>query len=241
MSREKVSKNRVFCRVDYKVKITGESPLLINDNSVTKKGLVDWRNQHKKELEEHLMKNNLVFDDRVPPFAWYYCFYMPTADCDEVVVPYYVLEAALRSASKILYRKRIVPFDTFKKFYFTMPYYPVLVNGTTLKLNKLYNPNLSYEDQKKLASGFGIELFEANLSFRGGIGVRVRPRIKNWEINFGVSARLNLENDSTNIDDLMVKLFEVAGSQCGICDWRPSSPRKKGVHGVFSAKLTRTV
>jgi hypothetical protein len=117
-----------------------------------------------------------------------------------------------------------------------------LINGSPVKLSKLLNTNLNYEDQKKLAAGYGIELFEANVAHKNSYGIRIRPRIANWSINFGISARLNLQDDDPQqVNEIMTKLFEVAGTQCGICDWRPSSPKKRGVHGVFSTKLTRVV
>lgn len=245
MNKEKRRKKNLVKNVfsvTYNFKIVGETPIILHNSGGDREKLKSWLSENKKSVEDNLVKNNLAYDDRVPPWTWHYCFYVPDKNCENIVIPFYLIEAALNSAAYIMYQSRSVQYNTFSKFYFSKPYYDLLINGYPVKLENIINYRVSYEEQKKIASNYGIELFEAMIPKQQKVGFRVRPRIKNWAINGEVTIYFNLTKSVENneeIDQYVDELFKLAGSRCGLGDWRPSSPKKPGIHGKFTAKLSR--
>ena len=65
----------------------------------------------------------------------------------------------------------------------------------------------------------------------GSPDIRHRPEYKNW----GVNLRIQYNANSISVEQL-AQLVNMAGFSCGIGDWRPSSPKRSGDHGVFKIK-----
>jgi hypothetical protein len=62
--------------------------------------------------------------------------------------------------------------------------------------------------------------------------VRVRPMFHEWAVSGTI-----MVNEPAITADVLAQLFEIAGRLAGLGDWRPSSPSKPGVWGMFDASL----
>jgi len=63
----------------------------------------------------------------------------------------------------------------------------------------------------------------------------VRPRFRNWQITCTLTV---LDEEGSGLTkDVLEKIFQQAGTYCGLGDWRPSSPKSPGTFGTFTATL----
>jgi len=84
------------------------------------------------------------------------------------------------------------------------------------------------------ANELGIELFVKSVRIGQSKNIRVRPRFKNWKAKGSITVL-----DDTITIDLLKRFLECSGMLCGLCDWRPSSPRSPGPFGKFVATVTK--
>lgn len=62
--------------------------------------------------------------------------------------------------------------------------------------------------------------------------IRVRPRFQKWAVTGEITI-----TDSVITPVTLATLFDIAGRRAGLCDWRPSSKKSPGPHGVFKATV----
>jgi len=63
---------------------------------------------------------------------------------------------------------------------------------------------------------------------------RYRPEFVDWEVT------LTVQYDSNQISpDQIINLINQSGFSSGVGDWRPSSPRSSGTHGMFKVLTTK--
>ena len=74
---------------------------------------------------------------------------------------------------------------------------------------------------------------------RGSVGsskhIRVRPRFDDWRVD----GRMEVIADADIKLPTLKTIFEIAGSRMGLCDWRPSAPKKPGPYGRFTVDLKK--
>ncbi len=90
-----------------------------------------------------------------------------------------------------------------------------------------------FSDHEAISIAMGFELFVKRAPVGQSKHVRVRPRFNNWKI---VGTLVVGMDEISN--DVLAKLFELAGNFAGLCDWRPSSPKSPGSFGRFETTLT---
>lgn len=217
----------------YSVNLKGLTPLLMhNDNLAYSEKIMAWRKDPGNK--EH----SIPGDDRTPPWTWLGYIYHDGAILG---VPSDNLMTMLREGSaKLLTGKGR---ETYKKqsqsgVAIDQQQFNLLVNGSLIPLEAL-EPlvgNLNFGEHIAAAEALGFEL----LVKRGRIGqtknVRVRPMFRQWELQGSLTV---LDEEQSGLtQDAIQKILNLAGSLCGLCDWRPSSPRASGPFGKFQSVVT---
>ena len=94
---------------------------------------------------------------------------------------------------------------------------------------------LDFGAQLKLAEEHGFELLVKRAKINMSKHVRVRPLFRNWQITCTLTV---LDEEGSGLTkDVLEKIFQQAGTYCGLGDWRPSSPKSPGTFGTFTATL----
>lgn len=216
----------------YKVafELVGTMPLLMHwDNIEGGDILKEWRQDPKNKNQ------SVPGDDRTPAWSWHSYVYN---DGEFVTIPQDNLMAALMTGGAQVILKR-------QKTHKEMSQSAILIatehlrfeygDGQRLPLSKLdAMKELSFAKQAEACQKLGFRLFCKRAKVNQAKHVRVRPRFDKWR----VTGELSVINDDLTFDKLEL-IFQYAGL-AGLCDWRPSSPKRPGPYGMFLASLKKT-
>lgn len=215
----------------FAVTLVGESPLLMHADDL------GWR----AELERWLLvpenkRLSRAGDDRTPAWKWIgYCYH----DGASVGIPSDNLMTTLREGgAKVPTGKKG---GTFKR-----------QSQSGLVVNELLWPirtgrggvpwasvaglasETEFAKHEAAAVGLGFELFAKGAKVGMSKHVRVRPRFNTWS----ASGTITVFDESID-ESVLGSILEMAGTYCGLGDWRPSSPGKPGPWGRFRAGIER--
>lgn len=218
--------------MSYRVQfeLVGEMPLLMHWDNIDGCDLLkEWR-------QDPANKNQSVAgDDRSPAWTWHtYCY----TDGANVVIPQDNVLASLlyggmqvppwwktkKQNVKELTQSGIVAASEFFRFEYG--------KGKQLTVAQLdAMRDMPFAKQAERCQDLGFRLFVK----RAGVGqakhVRVRPRFDTWK----VTGELDVIADDFPIEKLEL-VFHYAG-RGGLCDWRPSSPKRPGPYGMYRASV----
>ena len=214
----------------YEVKLTGETPLLMHhDNLKFERVLTQWK------LDPATKKLSVAGDDRTPAFRWIGYLYV---EGNLVVIPADNLMTVLREGGTKVNTgqgQKTFKAQTQSGIVVDQVAWPLLVNGAAIPyepIKKLVEqPN--FEEHQKAVEVMGFELFVKRAKIGAAKHVRVRPRFDNWSTTGTVTVL-----DEMITGQILQTILTVAGAYCGICDWRPSSPKAPGSFGKFTAEVT---
>lgn len=215
--------------MSYKARfeLVGTMPLLMHwDNIEGGDILKEWRQDGKNKNQ------SVPGDDRSPPWTWTTYLYN---DGEFVTIPQDNLMSALMSGGTQVTLKR-------QKTYKEMSQSAILIatehlrfeygDGKQLSLAQVDKiKDLPFAKQAAECEKLGFRLFCKRAKIGTSKHVRVRPRFNTWK----VLGELQVINDDLPFDKLEL-IFDYAG-RAGLCDWRPSSPKRPGPYGMFTAKL----
>jgi hypothetical protein len=220
----------------YKVILTGETPLIFHrDNLAYAEKIGEWCKDPANKA------NSKPGDDRSPAWTWLGYVYddgeVMSLDSDNIMT------MLREGGAKVPTGKRS---ETYKKqsqsgLVLDDFAWPLLVDGETVSIKdvkSLYG-EMEFIDHIRCAEDHGFELFVKRVKIGSAKHVRVRPLFRKWSSNGTITV---LDEEMSGITkDVLQKILDMAGSQCGLCDWRPSSPRASGPYGRFTAtvKLAR--
>jgi len=216
----------------YQVTITGQTPLLMHsDNLAFGEKIIKWR---KEPANKELSKAG---DDRSPALTWISYLYH---DGKEIGIPSDNLMTALREGgAKVINKGK----ETYKKqtqsgIMIDQQQFRLLVNGNVVPVSRI-NPLIGENDfnvHLELAESLGFELLVKRAKIGNAKHVRVRPLFREWQ---AVGSVTILDEELTGLyQDTLEKILAQAGALCGLCDWRPSSPKSSGTFGKFTSELT---
>lgn len=215
--------------MSYRVafELTGTMPLLMHwDNIEGGDQLKLWRQDPKNKNQ------SVPGDDRSPSWAWHTYVYN---DGERAVMPQDNVMASLMSGgSQIILKKQ--------KTYKELSQSAVLMDaehlqftfggGKQLLMSDLEAmKDLPFSAQADEAKRLGFRLFCKRAKIGTNKHVRVRPRFDSWKVE-GTFQVISNDLSFATIEDI----FNYAG-RAGLCDWRPSSPKRPGPYGMFTAKL----
>lgn len=227
----------------YKFTLIGTSPLLMHADDVEQADqLNDWR---KNPSNKGVSKAG---DDRSPAWTWKtYCY----SDGKNIAIPADNLMAALRYAgSQIILKKQ----KTFKQAtqcglvireLFCPIQVPVYNNPEdpesgikswkTVSADAVNNLDGTFAEQAQAVKELGFKLFVKRAPVGTSKHVRVRPRFEHWKLEGSLDVAM-----PEFTEDIIQKLWTIAGNLAGLCDWRPASPKSPGPFGRFQAELEET-
>jgi hypothetical protein len=212
-------------RVNFE--LTGEMPLLMHwDNIEGGDTLKDWRQDPKNKNQ------SVPGDDRSPAWTWHTYLYN---DGEHVTIPQDNLMSALMAGGTQVILKR-------QKTYKELSQSGILIASEHLRLEYGEGKQLTmaqvaalkdlpFSKQAEECQKLGFRLFCKRAKIGNSKHIRVRPRFEQWR----VSGQLQVISEDLPFDKLEL-IFNYAG-RAGLCDWRPSSPKRPGPYGMFTAKL----
>lgn len=194
--------------------------------------------------EEQVERGSKAGDDRYPSHRWKTALW---TDGEMVSVP----ESALRAAAeKVGATIRGVGKKTLKNaaatgLLFTQADIPMLVDGKPIPVSIIQAISGSFAEHVHQARALGFMLDVRPARVMDKTHVRVRPRFPEWSIVAEVDVIEDLwppdtTSGSTRLIDRVREVFIAAGVRSGIGDWRPSSPKRPGAFGRFSAEVLET-
>lgn len=206
--------------------LIGEMPLLMHwDNIEGGDLLKEWR-------QDPANKNQSVpGDDRSPPWTWQTYLY---TDGEFVTMPQdNIMGALMYGGAQVILKKQ----KTFKE----LSQSAILIATEHCKFT-FGDKQLSMADvlamrdkpfakQAEACQKLGLRLFCKRAKIGSSKHVRVRPRFDAWK----VSGELEVTSNDLPFETLQL-IFNYAG-RSGLGDWRPSSPKRPGPYGMFTAKL----
>lgn len=215
----------------YRVTLTGDTPLLMHwDN-------LDFRGVLKKwQMDPGNKKNSVAGDDRTPAWTWLGYLYH---EAGRVCIPADNLMTVLREGgAKVPTGKKGASFkrQTQSGLLVNESAWPVVVSGKEIDSSALMEllTEPDFEAHQEAARAAGFMLFAKCARIGQAKHVRVRPRFDSWS----ASGTISILDDSISGDTLDL-ILRYAGVQCGVGDWRPSSPKSPGPFGRFSADVKR--
>jgi hypothetical protein len=217
----------------YLVKLIGETPLLMHWDNLEFGGLISqW------QADPANAKSSVKGDDRSPAWRWLGALYH---EAGKVVLPADNLMTVLREGgSKVPTGKKGASFkrQTQSGLLINESAWVVTVNGRDINAAALFKKlqtEPDFDAHQQAAVAFGFSLFVKRARLDGGAKhVRVRPRFDTWEVAGSISVL-----DSTITGETLETILKYAGVQCGVGDWRPSSPKSPGPFGRFRAEVYR--
>lgn len=215
----------------YEFKLTGITPLLLHADSI------EWADQMEewKNNPDHKSKSR-AGDDRTPAFRWIGSLYL---DGTQLVMNTDNISRALMSAGARVpipggKGGKTFKQDTMAGMVIEDAYCPLYVGGKLIPQSAIEalksEPDFAKHQQAVAAMGF--ELFIKRAKVGMSKHIRVRPRFDNWV----VTGRLQVWDEK--LDKAIGTVFEIAGSQMGLGDWRPSG-RTPGPFGRFRTEVKR--
>lgn len=205
--------------MEYRVRIDGLSPLLMHFYNLD---AMDDASAKGKT-------GGKAGDDRYPPDKWKTYAYF---DEEHVALPSENLNAALISAGSKISIGRM---QTMKQLASL-----VLFKETHLKLEPLIELDAvrgisgKFTEHIKAAEQLGFKLLVKRVAVGTKSHVRVRPMFSKWSTSATIET---LDDDLT--EERLKSLFDIAGQRVGVGDWRPSSPKRPGPFGRFSAEICK--
>lgn len=213
----------------YRVTLTGESPLLMhNDN-------LQWQGEMKRwETDPTNRAASIAGDDRTPSFRWLgYCYH----DGGRLGIPSDNLMTTLREGgAKTPTGKKG---GTYKRqsqsgLVVNEIIWPIITPKGDIPWSKLATlmDNADYAAHEDIARELGFELFAKRAKVGQSKHVRVRPRFNAWTASGTITV-----TDEAITQQVLETILQMAGTYCGLGDWRPSSPKSPGPWGRFRSEI----
>lgn len=216
----------------YSFALTGTQPLLMHNDSVLAADTLEaWRKDPANK------RRSKAGDDRSPSWTWLSYLYL---DGGQVVIPRENLIAMLikGGASFKVGRMGTLKGETAASVFFEGSY-PLLVGPNhepvqAADLDVLNDDAISFSEHVEKARELGFTLDVRRATIGTTKHVRVRPRFDRWAVEGEFAAY----DDGAMGAETLSALFTLCGRRVGLCDWRPSSPKKPGGYGTFTAEVS---
>ena len=215
----------------YAVTLHGKSPLLMHRDNISFGEKV-----RKWQIDPQNKKDSVAGDDRSPAWTWIGYLY---SDGQHVGIDSDNLMTMLREGgSRLLTGKKN---ETYKKqtqygILLDQIQFDFFVRGEQIPvkgINALVGNN-DFAAHEAWAEDHGFELLTKRARICQGKHVRVRPMFRDW-IASGTLTVLD-EDQSGLTRGILQRVLDLAGSMCGLGDWRPSS-KTPGSFGRFAATV----
>jgi hypothetical protein len=215
----------------YSVTLTGLTPLLMHHDNITScEMLKKWRSAPGNKAV------GVAGDDRSPAFTWIGSLY---SDGGRVSIPADNLMTMLREGgSKCPTGKGQKTFkaQTQSGIVVDQGQWDLETPKGKIEFSKIkpLMDEMDFEVHEKTAQDLGFMLFVKRARIGAAKHIRVRPRFDRWS----ASGTVTVLDEAITTETLQM-ILDYAGTYCGMCDWRPSSPRSPGSFGKFEATIKK--
>ena len=213
----------------YRVTLTGASPLLMHGCNI--KAGEEVRRWSKDPMNK---KVSVAGDDRSPGWTWIgYCYH----DGKQLTIDADNLMTMLRdggSKCPAVTGKGSMKRQTQSGIMVNEIGWPLLVNGAPIPWAPIEALKTcdDFEEHESAVEKMGFTLFCKRATVGMAKHVRVRPRFNEWAATGTLTV---LDEQITT--DMLKMILKHAGFYCGLCDWRPGSPKCPGQFGRFEAEV----
>jgi len=216
----------------YTVTLTGLTPLIMhNDNLAFSEKITAWQKDPANKAY------SVAGDDRSPAWTWLGYTYH---DGKILGIPSDNLMTMLREGGAKMKKKGQ---ETYKKqtqsgIMIDRQQWDLAVGGKTIEIAPLFEEligNGTFIEHIEAAEARGFELLVKRAAIKSAKHVRVRPLFRDW-VATGTMTILDPEQSGLTLPVLKT-IFAQAGSEVGLCDWRPSSSKSSGSFGKFSTTI----
>jgi hypothetical protein len=217
----------------YNITLKGLAPLIMHsDNLAFGEKIEAWRKDPaNKELSQR-------GDDRSPAWTWIGYMYH---DGKHLGVPADNIMTNLREGgAKVVNKGK----ETYKKqtqsgIMLDQQQFTLLIDGKPVPVKPFSKAIGETEFVKHIeaAENSGFELLVKRAKIGQAKHVRVRPMFRNWSL---VGSLTVIDAELSGITQpILETILKQSGALCGLCDWRPSSPKASGTFGTFMATVER--
>jgi hypothetical protein len=207
----------------FKVEIEGLTPMLMHHNNLEARDAIAATGR----------KGGKAGDDRYPADMWKSYLYL---DDKRVCIPAEnFLAALLKAGSGVSIGKMKTLKAASQSIFFSDFFVPLIVNGKQITRADIESIDGPFADQREAVKKLGFHLFVKPCSVNGKSHVRVRPRFDTWSC----STTFETDNEDLLSGDSRVEQLWYGAGKNGVGDWRPSSPKKPGMYGMFKSAVTR--
>jgi hypothetical protein len=217
----------------YELKLVGLNPLLMHrDNIAFAEKLEAWR---KDPANRELSTRG---DDRSPAWTWLAYVYHDTKhlgiDADNLMTMFREGGAKVIAKGAETYKKK-----TQSGIMLDQQQFDLYVKGKRVEVAPL-NALIGVTDfvrHLETAEQVGFELLVKRAKVGQAKHVRVRPMFRDWA---AVGSFTVIDEELSGLTEPILRtILAQAGALCGLCDWRPSSPKSSGTFGTFQAELAK--
>jgi hypothetical protein len=215
--------------MNYKFQIQSITALLLHNNNILERDRLDGI--RKK------MKGGKAGDDRSPPESWKTYLYS-SDETSNICMPAENLMAALLLAGM---KCKVGGKETLKthsqRIMLDRLDYDLLFDGKPLPKSAIDNIDGEFGEHAVAARELGFRLLVKPATVGATKHIRVRPMFGQWSC----AGTFEIEDDDASIlnKSALVDLFSTAGRLVGLGDWRPSSPKRPGPYGRFTATVEK--
>jgi hypothetical protein len=216
----------------YRIEIVGTQPFLMHPDDVEWSDAMEaWKNDKDNK------KISKAGDDRSPAWRWLGNLYH---DKKSIVIPSdNIMSCFMEAGASVLVpggrSGKTFKSQTQSGILMSDVYWPLLVGGKTIAYEPLKRllGEKDFEKHKAEVKSLGFELFIKRAKIGSSKHVRVRPRFEKW----GTIGELTVVDEQITTS-VLTDIAEIGGHYKGLGDWRPSSPKKPGSFGMFTATIT---
>jgi hypothetical protein len=216
----------------FRFKLTSLSPMLMHRDSIDWADTMEaWKNDSKNS------RKSKAGDDRTPAWRWVGYTY---TDGDTVGIPFQNLSASLMKAASSVpvpggKGGKTFKSDTMSGMSIDGTHCPLVIPGIgTIKMadiTKLLKID-DWTEMREAVKALGFRLDATRATVGMSKHIRVRPIFDKW------TCEGTCEVWDERLAKALPEIFEIAGARVGIGDWRPSSPKKPGPFGRFTAEVS---
>jgi hypothetical protein len=218
----------------YSITLEGLTPLLMhNDNLTFNEKIKAWQKDPENKA------NSVAGDDRSPPWTWIGYLYHDGKNLG--VSSDNIMTMLREGGAKILTGKKT---ESYKKqtqsgLMLDQQQFDIRVKGNTILVDDI-KPLIGEMDFSKhieTAELLDFELLIKRAKIGSNKHVRVRPMFREWILSGSLTV---LDSEMTGLTaEILKMILNQAGALCGLCDWRPSSPKASGTFGKFVPTVKR--
>jgi hypothetical protein len=218
----------VFMDAEYRFELTGKTPILFHCDDPDERDRVKaWRDDTSNKPR---FKPG---DDRTPPWTWQGYLHH---DGEHVSLPHDVLMRTLGSAAAKITLSGSTTFKSLSQsgMFLSEEFCRFTTNGKQISMASIRAmADNSFHDQKEKVKKLGFDLFVKPVAVDRKKHLRVRAKFMPWTIDGTIVV---VEPAITAA--VLAQMFAIAGTRCGLLDWRPNAPKNPGPYGQFTPKLT---